>query len=183
MKIHNIVDTSMKKSNNRLTFLFSGIISFTLSALGFSSCDDLSENGEGPLICMYGVPSANFKVTGKIISEENNKSIRDLQVTLIEYSTWKDGVGNYYENPKGDSLRTKTNENGDFSFEYTGYPSSKKYIYLVEDIDGASNGRFLTKKDSVLFTNPKFTDGSGSWYSGKAEKNLGTIKVKPDTNL
>ncbi len=173
----------MKNSQSRLSVLFSGIISFTLSALGFSSCDDFNgNNGEGPIICMYGTPSAKFKITGNVVSEESLQPVKDLKITLVEFTTWKDGAGIYYENQSIDSLRTKTNENGSFSFEYTGFPSSKKYIYLIEDVDDDANGRFLTKKDSILFTNPQYTgkDKDNSWYSGEAKKDFGTIKVKPD---
>lgn len=165
----------MKNAKNKLSILLSGIISIILSMLGFSSCDDI--NGGGDPICEYGTPSAKFKITGKVVSEGNKNPIKDLQVTLQEYDTWKDGIGNYYEQ-KSQILTIKTGTDGSFVFDYGGFPTSKKYIYLIEDIDDDLNGNFETKKDSILFTNPKYKNGSGNWYKGETEKDFGTIEVK-----
>ena len=162
------------------TALFSGIISFTLSALGFTSCDDFNDNKEEPpIILMYGTPSAQFKILGKIVAEDTKQAVRDLQISVIEYSTWTDDAGIYYENQSSDTLRTKTKNDGSFLFEHRGFPSAKKYIYLIEDIDGDANGRFQTKKDSILFKNPNYNSGTDTWWDkGTATMDFKTITVK-----
>ncbi len=169
----------MKKAKNKLSILYSGIITFALSALGFTSCDDLSLDKEDPIICMYGVPTAQFKISGKVSSSETKSPVREIKVSLFESTTWKDDAGIYYENP-GVTLTTQTATDGSFSFTYDGFPADKKYVYLLEDVDGDANGRFLTKKDSVLLTNPKFNDPQGAWNSGRTEKDLGTLLIDPD---
>ena len=170
----------MKYFKRQRAALFSGIISFTLSALGFASCDDFNDNKEEPIILMYGVPSAEFKIIGKIVAEDTKRAVRDLQISVVEYSTWTDHAGIYYENQSSDTLRTKTNADGSFSLNHHSFPNAKKYIYLIEDVDGDANGRFQTKKDSILFKNPKYKDGDGAWFDGTATMDFKTITVKPE---
>jgi len=171
----------MKYFERKRAALFSGIISFTLSALGFASCDDLpGSNKDDSSIVMYGTPSAQFKIIGKIVAEDTKQSIRDLQISVVEYNTWTDDAGIYYENQSSDTLRTKTKNDGSFLLEHRGFPSTKKYIYLIEDVDGDSNRRFQTKKDSILFTGPKYSGGDGAWNRGTATMDFKTITVKPD---
>ena len=171
----------MKYFKRKRAALFSGIISFTLSALGFASCDDFNDdNGEDPLILMYGTPSAQFKIIGKIVSEDTKQAVRDLQISVVGYNTWTDDAGFCYENPGSDTLRTRTKNDGSFLLEHYGFPSDKKYVYLIEDVDGDANGRFQAKKDSILFKNPKYSGGDKSWNSGTATMDFKTITVKPE---
>ena len=173
----------MKYFKRQRAALFSGIISFTLSALGFASCDDLPENNNGSSggeLAMYGVPSAQFKIIGKIVAEDTKQPVRDLQISVIGHNIRTDHAGIYYEYQSSDTLRTKTKNDGSFALEHYEFPNAKKYIYLIEDVDGDANGRFHTKKDSILFKDPKYSGGDGAWYDGTATMDFKTITVKPD---
>lgn len=122
--------------------------------------------------CMYGSPSADWTVKGKVI-DEDGKPVAGLQVVL----------GNQYESNENviydqeywplDTLKTGTD--GLYSTDQQGFPLNFLRVD-VHDIDGeAGGGEFADV--SLIMRDIKFENGKG-WYEGHAEINVPDIVVK-----
>lgn len=139
------------------------LISLCLVILGFNAC-----SGSDP-VDEYGTPSAEYKVLGKVVSEENErKGIQGIRVTMGGEESWKQENGNVL-----------TDEEGSFILEQTDFPHNKQIVNL-EDIDGELNGSFEDQKIEIEFTDKDYKGGSG-WYKGAATKDLGVIKLTSKT--
>lgn len=153
----------------QLKFLksYNSLIALLLTILGFSSSCD-------PFKTEYGSPSADFIVRGKIESAANNNLIPDIIIEMrsikktedgqsfsrLTETTFSDNIGNYTLTDKGAS------------------PMDQTYQIKFTDTDGALNGEYLPLDTTIVFQNPKFTNGDGSWYLGTTEEEL-NIKLKP----
>lgn len=132
-----------------------------LSALGLASlpaCDLIN-----PQPCMYGTPSADYKVMGKV-TDESGSPIEGIKV----YST---------KEPLNE--RTSTS-NKDGNFEHSVKVVRDPFLMVFEDVDGDLNGGQF-KSDTLEFKHEDFVkvkDGEG-WYSGEFEiKEPITVKMK-----
>jgi len=142
----------------RISKIYRILISALLSLLGFSSVNC------GPFKAEYGVPSATYKAKGVVVSESDNSPIKGIRAEL----------------KRGEAIDTAyTNSEGFFSLEGSEFPRQKLYVELV-DIDGELNGSFVKMEIEADYTNKPFTGGSGHWYAGEAEIDLGKIKMKPE---
>ena len=143
---------------------YNSLIILLISILGFStSC----ENDE-PLV-MYGSPNATFIVKGKIESAETNNLIPDIIVEMREVFE-QEG-----------SMLTATGFsrfNGEYIVDMIASPKDLTLQLKFTDTDGALNGEYESLDTTIVFQDPKFTNGDGSWYRGFAEKEL-NIKLKP----
>lgn len=97
----------------------------------------------------YGMPHADFIVTGKIKSAETNQEIRNIEVKIHGNTVKSDEYGNYEISVLGMSADNQT-----FDISYT-------------DIDGTENGEYQNLDTLVQFDNPEFTGGDGDWYEGE----------------
>ena len=141
------------------------LISLCLVLLGFNACGE--GDGNDP-VDEYGTPSAEYKLMGKIVSEENQeKGIKGIQVTM-----------NDIKYPREENKNVKTDEKGYFTLQQEDFPRNK-HVVNIEDIDGELNGSFEDKKIEIEFTDEDYEGGSGSWYKGAATKDLGVIKLTP----
>jgi len=153
-----------ENSMTRISKIYRILISALLALLGFS-CG----NREREFVAEYGVPSATYKAKGVVVSEADESfHIEGIQAEL-----------------KGDAFHwtppaVSTNSDGSFSLSGNGFPMSdqKLYVQLI-DVDGEENGLFAEMEIEADYTNKPFIGGDGHWYSGQAEVDLGTIKMKP----
>ncbi|MDD2594912.1 MAG: radical SAM-associated putative lipoprotein [Bacteroidales bacterium] len=129
-----------------------------LSAIGMTSCNGLIETIGGQLL-MYGSPTANYRISGKV-KDEAGKGINGIQVVVGWPMTYMENI-NYFR--PIDTLYTDSN--GNYSFSET-MPQTNIRI-LANDVDGEGNGGKF-KSDSINISNIKFTGGDGSWYKGEA---------------
>ena len=148
---------------------YNALIVSLISILGFaSSCDPLGGKA------MYGTPSANYIVKGKVatganapvagikveMSTERNNGTERVSY-LINSTSSAVGSGDY-----------KVNSGGEF-------PNDQTFKIKFTDIDGALNGEFETLDTTIVFKDPKFTGGDGHWYQGQTEKEVNVkLKVK-----
>jgi putative lipoprotein (rSAM/lipoprotein system) len=101
----------------------------------------------------YGTPTAVFKVTGKVISA-TGESLSAIKVVMSTDST-------------------RTSPTGEFDVKVEDFPMNQEYHVKFIDDDGTqSGGEFITLDTLVKFTDPKFEDGDGDWFSGTASKTL-----------
>ena len=123
-------------------------IGYILSLLGISSAFIFNS-------CIiryeYGSPHATFKVNGKVTSE-TGEAIKEIKV-IMSYDS------------------TRTAANGDFNIEIDDSPMDQAYKVQFIDEDGTQNGGEFAALDTVVkFTDPKFENGDGDWFSGTTSK-------------
>jgi putative lipoprotein (rSAM/lipoprotein system) len=139
------------------------LITTCLSALGFTSCNPFEVQLE------YGTPNANYSVKG-VVTDEANRPIPGIQVTI-----GKQGLPHesFYD------VKTMfTAPNGMFTKSYVGeFPRDLTFELTFEDIDGAANGEFKTKSESVVIKTTELKDGDKRWFKGSATKEI-TIKLE-----
>jgi putative lipoprotein (rSAM/lipoprotein system) len=129
-----------------------------LSLLGFStSCEEKNKS------MMYGVPMAGFKVIGKVESALDGKPIPDIIIEARENYL----AGSGFSKP-----------DGTYEVRIGDYPGDHTYHLKFVDTDGALNGEYESQDTTVVFKDPKYTGGDGSWYSGVAEQEL-NVKLTP----
>lgn len=136
----------------RVIKVSSYVLGLLLSALGFTSC-----NGGGNL-SMYGTPSADFVVSGKVTNSAN-APIPDIQVSIQREETKTDAQGNYVLKNSGFSFP------GDLEIKFT-------------DIDAELNGSYETKEVIEEVESSDYVGGDESWYSGKVTKTVNVELVE-----
>jgi putative lipoprotein (rSAM/lipoprotein system) len=137
------------------------LITVLLTSLGFSCV--INDGGAA-----YGSPRATFKAKGIVVSELDDTPIKGIQAELKR----KGSYGEY-------SIDTTFTCNAG-SFFLEGDSSPHKILHVVlTDVDGEENGSFARLEIEADYTDITFT-GSSSWYEGKAEIDLGIIRMKPE---
>lgn len=153
----------------KLKFLksYNSLIAFLLTILGFSSSCD-------PFRTEYGTPSADFIVKGKIESATNNNPIPDIIIEMRRVEKNQDGQT--FVRLTG---TTFSENEGNFTLMDEGaFPIDQTYKIKFTDTDGVQNGEYEPLDTTIVFQNPKFSNGNGHWYSGQTEKEL-NVKLKP----
>ena len=156
----------MKKLTKRVASLLC-VGSAALLGLFHTSCDRTGGGGK------YG-PYVDYDVTAKVQTPEG-KPIEGLEVTLLKRS----------ENSEGDfvpwSRIERTNAAGVAQIfdDASAFGRNMLYVRAV-DADGAKNGRWETKVDSVAITPADiYKDKSkGRWYEGTIKKEV-TLTMAP----
>lgn len=134
--------------------LFYRICRVILTMLGFSAAASCAvEYGTPPIMCEYGTPTMDFRVSGTVRDSETEKPIENIAVTFIEMTD--------YERP--DTLWT----DADGRFEYESYAFPDESVRLkFTDVDSYENGGYFETvvKDIPL---EQISEGSGAWYEGE----------------
>jgi putative lipoprotein (rSAM/lipoprotein system) len=144
----------------KLKFLnsFNSLIAVLISILGFSSSCKKEETR-----LAYGIPHADFIIHGEVKSSTDNKLIPDIIIEVRETRLVETGF---------------STDNGSYELAVRDFPADHTYKIKFTDTDGALNGEYETLDTTVVFKDPKFANGDGSWYAGYTEKEL-NIKLKP----
>lgn len=154
----------MKKSY--LT-LVNSLLVVILGFFGFQSCDKSKESPD-----MYGTPTADYKVTGRIVSSESGEAIPGIRVVVQQYRA--EGVNDEYIY-KSDTLFSATSGH----FEYTqGGTGWDKVRLKADDVDGVENGHFKSLERSIEFTSKP--EGASGWYKGMFTEDLGNVPLIPE---
>ncbi len=158
----------MKIIKSKCLKTYNALIVFLLSLLGFASSCDI-QGGKA----MYGTPSADFIVKGKV---ENtlNKPIAGIKV---EMSKMVDTGAEELSVPL-DSILSVVSTG---IYEVTAsdqFPKEQIFNVKFTDVDGLLNGEYESLDTTVVFQNPKFTNGTDAWYQGQTEKEV-DVKLKP----
>jgi len=154
----------------RFKFLksYNSIITLLLSLLGFaSSCDILGGKA------MYGTPSADFVLKGKVEARSTNNPVAGIKIEMSQEIDTENG-----KMPVDLDHSVSAETTGTYTVTNKGaFPKDQTYKIKFTDIDGALNGEFESLDTTIVFQNPKFTGGDKSWYSGRTEKDL-NVKLK-----
>ena len=151
-----------------------GFFAMLLALLGISSCGEIN-NEDDPFkgMTMYGTPSAQYSVKGKV-TDDKGKAIEGLQVILGK--RYYDNSSVKYDQHYFPIDTLTTDSKGVYQFE-----SGKDFPFEnlqvdVNDIDGAAGGGEFNSATTVV-NNIEYKGGSG-WYRGKAEIKVPDIKLK-----
>lgn len=110
---------------------------------------------ENQVVCLYGVPTATYKVSGTVIGEKH-KPLKDVQVVVKGYKNY----------PITDTLRT--DNKGRYAADYTGYPTDSLNIVVTDP-----SGEY--KADSTKIEVP--------WKEGASVFDQGEQTFKQDVQL
>jgi putative lipoprotein (rSAM/lipoprotein system) len=114
----------------------------------------------------YGMPSATFRIKGKITSSSTNQPIKKIKVVMS---------GDFTVYDKDSVI---TGNDGMYDVNLKTSPWQQTFYIRCADTDGSSNGAFEASDTTVDFKDPQFHGGDGDWYEGVAEKEI-NVKLKP----
>ncbi len=149
----------------RISKTYGRLLAVLMAWLGFSCADEY-----GP--CEYGTLEGafNVKAGGVVVSDTDNAPIEGIRAVLKtrpnEHTPFQ-GIDTVY-----------TDGRGVFNLTGKNLYITKLYVEL-SDADGDKNGSFIDKDVEADCSNEKFAGGNGNQYLGEAQKNLGTLKMKP----
>lgn len=148
-----------------------GFFAMLLALLGIGGCQDLPEEEEMRL--MYGTPTAQFSVKGKVTDEKGN-AIQGLQVILG--NRFYDNSSVTYDHHYFPVDTLTTDSDGVYQFESSRIFPIENLQVDVNDIDGAAGGGEFNSATTVV-RNIEYKDGNG-WYRGKADIKVSDIKLE-----
>jgi len=135
-----------------LRFLYSKLVIKTITLLGFSCTTFYA--------CEYGMPNADFKAKGTIIDEQTQEKIKGIQVVMDRDTVYSDSNGNY-------------------EIMVNASPSAKYFTLHFKDVDGAENGKYLSKDSVINYSEIHFENPDADWYEGVKTKEV-NVKLKPE---
>ena len=163
----------MKKLNRKLIRGTNWALAGLLSLLGFTGCGK-DNNGDGEISVEYGVPSANFKVLGRVTNEQG-QPLGGMRVVASEVTTiWGKGPEQCYSGLLRDTVYTASD--GSFVREYSLFPADSVYIHMkIEDTTEPS----VYDSDSIAvgFAKGDLKGGDNHWFKGEATKEV-DVKLK-----
>lgn len=141
-----------------------------LLGIGAVSCDRegnfLRPGRGGDVVCMYGVPTAEYCVKGRVV-DELQKPLKDISVT---HSGVEEAV---------------TSEDGSFSVNISSFSFGKEksdtLVLNFHDVDGPDNGGSFEDK-SVTVNFMKTKEGDGAWRNGTYEASPIKVEMKKKSN-
>lgn len=123
---------------------------------------------------MYGVPTMDFVVKGRVIDQQG-KPVQGMQVVLLNSSIdiTPDNMMEDNKNVRSylNEVADTTNANGEFRTQVKDVPVENQRL-IVRDIDGEKNG---VKKDQLIevqFTETDQVEKREGWYMGSREKDV-----------
>lgn len=173
------------------------LVSF-LSLLGFTACKSSkdaalteqeamdgkqlkpAEQDRRQAAVMYGVPTMEFRVRGKVVNSQG-KPVKGIQVMLLNnsFDNTPDNVGdsNPYVEDYIRSYADTTAKDGSFDVRVTDRPVDYMRLY-VRDVDGPSNGNYHNDVINVTFEPGDLKAKGEGWNQGTAQKDDFTVKIK-----
>ena len=146
------------------------LVAVALGMLGFASCAEIANIDDDPSkedICMYGSPSATYKVLGTV-SDESGSPVEGIRVAIES----KYGSYSQYDTLYTDSSGKYLFNRGERGL----WPD--KVVVVFEDIDGEENGGEFESAEATPELK-KVKEGDGSWYMGMFEAQADvTLKKK-----
>ena len=137
----------------RLNQLFGSIIAL----LGFSMCStSQSINGNGEVMAMYGVPSAEYHIKGTVKNADTKQPVDSMRVVVPITD---------YEN---DTLYTDIQ--GQYALDGRRWPSDAATIHVDDE-----RGKYQSDSKTVTLV---FDGDSDSWFKGTANVTV-DFDVKP----
>ncbi|MCL2596617.1 MAG: radical SAM-associated putative lipoprotein [Paludibacter sp.] len=131
-----------------------------LAVLGFSALATSCKYGVIVPNPAYGMPSADYFIDGKVVSEQTEEPIKDLKIRFVGQ------IGSDYH--PIDSVFS--DENGEFNFVRQREFPLTSYSLDIQDVDGDLNGAFNDTTVNVQIENDEYQGSDGEWYFGTYRK-------------
>lgn len=129
---------------------------------------------------MYGVPTMDFTVKGRVIDGQG-KPVDGMQVVLLNQNIDITPDNMHDDNPRVrqylSQVADTTDAQGQFSTTVSDVPVTSQRL-IVRDIDGDKNGYYEDQIIDVIFTEGDQTKPREGWYQGAREKDV-DITVEP----
>lgn len=125
-----------------------------------------------PVVVMYGVPTMNFVVKGKVTNDDG-KPVKGLQVILLNRNVdiMPDDMHEdnpYVQNYIHQSSDT-TDAEGNYMVRTSDTPADKQQM-IIRDIDGAENGQYKNMLLDIDYREAAQTQARQGWNMGTREK-------------
>ena len=165
----------MKKLNRKLIRGTNWALAGLLSLLGFTGCGK-DDNGGGGVSVEYGVPSANFKVLGRVTNEQG-QPLGGMRVSASNVTAvWGKGPDQRNVHLLCDTVYTASD--GSFVGNYNTFPADSVYIHMKIE-DSAEPSVYDSDSIAVGFAKGDLKGDDRGWYLGAAEKQINvTLKRK-----
>lgn len=158
-----------------------------MGVLGLSSCHSTkdvakTEGGDAAeqpaprneIALMYGVPTMDFVVKGRVIDQQG-KPVEGMQVVLLNSSIdiTPDNMMEDNKNVRSylNDVADTTNVNGEFQTSVKDVPMEKQRL-IVRDIDGSKNGVVKDQMVELEFTEADQVAKREGWYQGSRVKDV-----------
>ena len=127
-----------------------------------------------PVVVMYGVPTMDFVVKGRVIDEQG-KPVKGMQVILVNQTVdiapdHMDEDNPFVQDYIEHSSDT-TDAEGVFECHVKDVPVEFQRV-IIRDVDGDKNGRYKDQMVEVSFAEAEQTAGRKGWYFGKRTKDV-----------
>jgi putative lipoprotein (rSAM/lipoprotein system) len=146
-----------------------------LGILGFSKCDDITNNK-----MEYGTPKTDYVIKGAVVDKASGKPIKGIKVNIVYepilmYGTqWTD-----YSPKEAVIPEAITDETGEFMLMETSVYGIKakeiieqKFPVAITDIDGEKNGSFESNTLYIDYEGAIQTKKGKGWYDGEYTKTV-----------
>ncbi len=133
-----------------------------------------------PQVTVYGVPTADFAVKGRVVNA-SGKPIKGIQVSLLKRDYPDNALPpqDEWNNSFLKEATDTTDNNGSFEIKVLGCRPWDQMKVVMRDIDGAKNGKYQQQSMDVEFGEPEAEDGENvnKWRQGVKHAEI-TVKMK-----
>lgn len=141
----------MKQWKRKLWKTCNGVLATLLAWLGFSCLD---ENGNEPIVCEYGVPTAAYSLKGHVVDSQGN-AVADMPVVISD--------GTFpYNYLVGDTV--KTDANGEFIWENKRVEPRDFQTIQWKIVDTC---RIYQDTTGITVFDPESAVGADGWFMGR----------------
>lgn len=138
-----------------------------------------ASNKRGEMALMYGVPTMDYILKGKVIGSDG-KPVKGMQIVFLNNGIDATPKNLNMENPYvKDYVETHsdtTDANGQFKVKTSDTPQEYMRVF-VRDIDGPLNGNYQNDIINVRYEESDKKDSGHGWRMGTMEKE---ITIKPE---
>ena len=132
------------------------------------------------IILMYGVPTANFQIKGKV-TDRNGKPVEGAQILWLDrgMEATPDSIEGSPESVRNYIQQNAVHSGSDGSFSLSSKNLPTDTIRLqVRDTDGQRNKKYKSQLKSIPVSKEEYKEGKG-WFTGKVDKSV-TIQMEEE---
>lgn len=185
-----VTKTNIYSYNMKIRFLKvkNWLLVTAMGALGLSACHSSKEVAQGgtdesqiddtkprnEIALMYGVPTMDYVVKGRVIDAKGNP-VQGMQVVLLNSSIDIDPEHMMEDNKNVQSYLNEvadtTNAQGEFRTTVKDVPLDTQRL-MVRDVNGEKGGLFESQMIELRFTPEDQVNQREGWYQGSREKDV-----------
>jgi len=140
----------------------------------------VAPNPRNEMALMYGVPTMDFVVKGRVIDSYGNP-VKGMQVILVNQTVdiAPDHMDedNPYVKEYIEQASDTTDAQGTFSCHTRSVPVDRQRM-IIRDVDGSANGSYEDQMVEIEFTEENQTGERKGWYMGVRTKDVDITVLK-----